>query len=152
MTKPITKVVIPGIDGNTSINTVVAGPKVFKIVIPGLGGAGALFYMGTDRADELQRRSKAYNQSDERPNADYQKLNSLEEDLALIDVGTIVAAGVGIAGTAIGAVLFTIGEDPNRYEAKTSAGPGEQPPTTIPGLPTFGLLIMPTGLSLVGAF
>ncbi|MEZ0311082.1 MAG: PEGA domain-containing protein [Myxococcota bacterium] len=84
--------------------------------IAALGGGAALFFVGRQKADELNRDVAAYNGNDVRPATIQDDLDKRERTVATLDVLTLVAAGVGVACITTSIVLWSRGDDPDRYE------------------------------------
>ncbi len=84
--------------------------------IAALGGGAALYFVGRQKADALNRDIEAYNGGDVRPASVQDDLDKRERTVATIDVLTLVAAGVGVACVTTSIVLWSRGDDPDRYE------------------------------------
>lgn len=108
--------------------------------IAALGGGAALYFVGRQKADELNRDVAAYNANDVRPSTIQDDLDKREKTVATIDVLTIVAAGVGVAAITTGIVLIARGDDPDRYEIVPSVrvGQSRHPLRLVSGRSEFG--------------
>lgn len=92
--------------------------------IAALGGGAALYIVGRQKANELNRDVEAYNANDVRPATIQDDLDKRERTVATLDVLTLVAAGVGVACITTSIVLWSRGDDPDRYEIVPSTRVG----------------------------
>ncbi|MBI5511343.1 MAG: PEGA domain-containing protein [Deltaproteobacteria bacterium] len=111
----------------------------------GLGGGGALFYVGAKQAKTLDRDRSTFNAQARRTESERQALLEREQRIAVLDTLALVCGSVGLASAAVGIGLFTTGDDPDRYEAEAPGGPAGE------GAGAH-LVVLPSGLSLVLAF
>ncbi len=117
-----------------------AGYVSLGVGVAALGGGAALYFIGRQKADDLNRDVAAYNANDVRPASIQDDLDKRERSVATIDVLTIVAAGVGVAAITTGIVLIARGDDPDRYEIVPSVRVGQtrHPLRLVSGRSEFG--------------
>lgn len=85
--------------------------------------AGVLFAKGSGDASDLRDDINAYNASGLRDSATARALDNRSSSIGTLDTVTLITGTVGVAALATGIVLFVTGDDPSRYDIKTSVQP-----------------------------
>ncbi|MBI5510909.1 MAG: PEGA domain-containing protein [Deltaproteobacteria bacterium] len=120
--------------------------------VVGLGGGGALYYLGSKEAQDLNKQVDAYNADVRRRTTTRDQLDKKERRVAMMDMGALSGAGIGVVGLITGFVLRAVGDDPDRYKMTSRLTVGARAPDPEP--PTLRLVIAPTakGVVVAGAF
>ena len=88
-----------------------------------LVASGVLYAKGASDAAELRDDIDAYNASALRDSGTAAALADRDGTIGRLDTIAVISAGVGVAALATGIVLFATGDDPDRYEPRTSVVP-----------------------------
>lgn len=88
-----------------------------------LAAGGILYAKGASDASDLKRDIATYNASGLRDSDTAARLESRDSSIGKLDTVAVISATVGVAALATGIVLYVTGDDPNRYETKTSVTP-----------------------------
>ncbi len=88
-----------------------------------LAAGGVLYAKGAGDASDLKRDIAAYNASGLRDSGTAARLERRDASIGKLDTFAVISAGVGVAALTAGIVLYVTGDDPDRYEAKTTVTP-----------------------------
>lgn len=90
--------------------------------VAGLGVGATFLALSVTSASQLRRDIVAYNDSELKTNAAYDRINQRKSQLGTYDTLALVLAGVGVASLTTSIILFATGDDPHALEAKVEVG------------------------------
>lgn len=96
------------------------GWTALGIGVAGLAAAGATYAIASSDADTLSTDIDAFNAQAVRSSAEFDALNSRDEDIGTLNLISAVSAAIGVAGVGFGTYLLLTSDDADRYEAQES--------------------------------
>ena len=120
--------------------------------VVGLGGGGVLWYLGDRETKTLNKKVATYNADVRRTTTAREDLDKRERKIAIMDMGTLGGAALGVAGIATWIALRAVGDDPDRYKSASAHITVSENAPMAPASPNVVVTFGPGVLGLAGEF